>query len=116
MYTNLAQTLWLSQTLKPAGYKLVDLPYDLFCPSVQEKLMQDGSSRYQCKLNSYKKVYTTLALAQKHFMLSGHDQLHVLQDVDVDDEDSGPDEECDEAVIIPTGQISSFMSAQFEEC
>ena len=44
-------------------------------------------------------------------MLSGHDQLHVFQDVD--DEDSGSDDECDEAVIIPPGQIGSFMNSQF---
>ena len=41
IYTSLLQTMALSH-LKPSGYEQVDLPYDLFCPSVQKKLAEKG--------------------------------------------------------------------------
>ena len=37
-YTNISETLVFSSTLKPRGYELVDLPYDFYCPSVQQML------------------------------------------------------------------------------
>ena len=37
-YTNLSETIAFASTLKPKGYELVELPYDFYCPSVQQKL------------------------------------------------------------------------------
>ena len=117
VYTNLAQTLMLSQ-LKPSGYELIKLPYDYYCPSVQDKLKQSGGERYQCVLSRCRKRFTTLELANKHSMLSGHTDLH-LQDQHHDSitiRDVPKDEdEIDKALIIPPGKIPAFLRSQFED-
>ena len=69
-YTNLAETLAFGGSLKPKGYELIELPYDFYCPSVQQKLSEHGGHRYQC--GTCNKLFTTLALADKHIKLLGH--------------------------------------------
>ena len=122
VYTNLSQTLWLSQTLKPEGYEFVNLPYDYYCPSVQAKLKKNGGERYQCKLSTCRKICTTLALAQKHIMLSGHSQMIMDQNQppadneDLDNEENTASEvepDNDRAIIIPTGEICTFLRSEF---
>ena len=53
----------------------VDLPYDLFCSSVQKKLAEKGGSRYQCVFAKCKKIFTTLELAKLHLKITGHKKL-----------------------------------------
>ena len=69
-YTNLSETLALSATLKPKGYELLEIPYDFYCPSVQQKIQAAGGNRYQC--GTCFRLFTTLALASKHIKLVGH--------------------------------------------
>ena len=43
----------------------VDLPYDFYCPSVNQKLQEGGEYvRYSC--TSCKDIFTTLDLARRH--------------------------------------------------
>ena len=99
-YSSLAETLVFASVLKPKGYELIQLPYDFYCPSVQQKLSAEGGHRYQC--GTCKKIFTTLVLADKHIKLHGHeislscpvdeaveDQEAVLE-LDLDNEDGAP--------------------------
>ena len=122
VYTNLSQTLWLSETLKPEGYEFVNLPYDYFCPSVQAKLEKNGGERYECKLSTCRNIFTTLALAKKHVMLSGHSQVIIDQQPDTSDTTVSDNEELevvevdndtDRAIIIPNGEICTFLRSEF---
>ena len=74
IYTSFLQTMALSH-LKPNGCEQVDLPYDLFCSSVQKKLAEKGGSRYQCVFAKCKKIFTTLELAKLHLKITGHKKL-----------------------------------------
>ena len=69
-YTSLSETIAFASSLKPKGYELIEIPYDFYCPSVQQRLKSDNGHRYQC--GTCFKLFTTLALADKHIKLSGH--------------------------------------------
>ena len=67
MYASLAQTLNLGN-LKPEGYELISLPYDFHCPSVKGA----GGSNYTYAKIRDVNFFTTLDLAKKHAISSGH--------------------------------------------
>ena len=106
IYTSLTQTMAFSH-LKPKGYELFHLPYDMYCPSVQSKLKD---SRYQCQLSTCLRVFTTLELAKRHSMLSGHSDLTMTTD---DKELIHAIEENDQAPIVSAGE---FMKLPFHPC
>ena len=94
------------------------MPYDHFCPSVQEKLKKLGGDRYRCKLNSCKKTFTTLALSTKHLQLTGQAEIsarNMIVQPDSDDEEVSGDQDADEegALIIPKDGIGRFISSPF---
>ena len=105
--------------LKPPGYALVEVPYDLYCPSVQEKLKGPTGTKYQCQLPECKKIFTTLDLAKRHAMLTQHGKL-AMEIVDHDNETHAADQPIDEdlevldydhaPVVIP----AKFIRSQFE--
>ena len=94
IYTDLSQTMAFDH-LKPPGYALVELPYDLYCPSVQEKLKGPTGTKYQCQLPECKKIFTTLDLAKRHAMLTQHGKL-AMEIVDHDNETHAADQPIDE--------------------
>ena len=69
----------------------------MFCPSVQSKLKD---SRYQCQLSTCLRFFTTLDLAKRHSMLTGH------SDLTMDDEEPiQAIEENDQAPIVLVGEF-----------
>ena len=95
IYTSLTQTMAFSH-LKPKGYELVHLPYDMYCPSVQSKLKDS-----RCQLST---CFTTLDLAKRHSMLSGHSDLTMTMTMD-DEEPIHAIEENDQAPIVSAGEF-----------
>ena len=63
IYTSIMETMALAH-LKPKGYDNVELPYDLFCPSVQKRITNSGGERYQCVYSGCKKIFTTLCISR----------------------------------------------------
>ena len=100
IYTSLTQTMAFSH-LKPKGYELVHLPYDMYCPSVHSKLKD---SRYQCQLSTCLRVFTTMYFAKQHSMLSGHSDLTITMTMD-DEEPIHAIEENDQAPIVSAGEF-----------
>ena len=106
IYTSLMQTMALSH-MKPEGYEDVDLPYDLFCPSVQQKLRKTGGSRYQCELVKCRQISTSLELAKKHLRITGHNKMTlkaVIEDEAASQEDG-----------VAVADIPTFMKQPFKE-
>ena len=58
VYASLANFELGAFDLKPEGYELVSLPYDLYCPLVQDKVKGAGISRYICKALRCKKNFS----------------------------------------------------------
>ena len=100
----LTQTMAFSH-LKPKGYELVHLPYDMNCPSVQSKLKDS-----RCQLSTCLRVFTTLDLAKRHSMLSGHSDLTMTMD---DEEPIHAIEENDQAPIVSAGEFLKLPSLNF---
>ena len=115
MYASLAHTMALSH-LKPDGYELISSLYEFYCPSVQSKVKQTDGHRYQCQDPSCKKLFTTLELAMRHIMLSGHSQVQVQTPED-DDQGFEPVSDCEPesegAAVIP--DIRAFLGSQYYE-
>ena len=74
-------------------------------------------------VNAY--FFTTLDLAKKHVMLTGHTEVHLesertetessAEEVDNTNSDTDFDDLEDRAIIIPEGGLSNFMKSQFDE-
>ena len=111
IYTGLMQTMALLH-MKPEGYEDVDLPYDLFCPSVQKKLAEKGGSRYQCDSMKCRQIFTSLELAKMHLRLTGHKRM-AMKTV-TDDESASHDDEASKDVA-PIVDIATFMKQPFTE-
>ena len=106
IYTSLMQTMALSH-MKPEGYEDVDLPYDLFCPSVQKTLRETGGSRYQCEFVKCRQIFTSLELAKKHLRITGHNKMTlkaVIEDEAASQEDG-----------VAVADIPTFMKQPFTE-
>ena len=74
VYTSIMETMVLSH-LRLKGYEEIELPYNLYCPSVQRKIADSGGDWYQCIISGCKKLFTTLELAKNHLKVSGHRKL-----------------------------------------
>ena len=81
VYTSIMETSALSH-LRSKGYEEIELPYDLYCPSIQKKIAELGGDRYQCVFSGCKKLLTTLDLAKKHLKVSGHRKLARKEPID----------------------------------
>ena len=87
-------------------YELVQLPYDMYCPSVQKKIKD---SRYQCQLPTCLKIFTTLDLAKRHYMLSGHTELSIaIQSEEA--QTSNEDSDFDQAPVV---SATEFLKLSF---
>ena len=106
IYTNLLQSMAFSH-LKPTVYEQVELPCDLFCPSVQKKIKEKGGSRYHCSFVTCRKIFTTLELVKLHLKLTGHKKLAMKAIQEDDNTKSESDTEQIEDALF--NNIESFL-------
>ena len=81
VYTSIMETMALFH-LRPKGYEEIELPYNLYCPSVQKKIAESGGDRYQCVLSGCKKLFTTLKLVKNYLKVPGHRKLARKEPID----------------------------------
>ena len=114
VYTSIMETMVLSH-LRPKGYEEIELPYDLYCPSVQKKIAESGGGRYQCVFSGCKKLFTTLELAKNHLKVSGLRKLARKEPIDDCMDVDIVDEEIEICSAAPLMDINDFMQKQFVE-
>ena len=112
IYTSLMQTMALSH-MKPEGYEDVDLPYDLFCPSVQQKLTETGGNRYQCEFVICRQIFTSIELAKKYLRTTCHHKM-TLKAV-IEDEAASQEDGVALSDVAPVVDIPTFTKQPFTE-
>ena len=75
---------------------------------MQAKLEKNGGERYECKLSTCRNIFTTLALAKKHVMLSGHSQVIIDQQPDTSDTTVSDNEEL-EVVEVDNDRMVKYV-------
>ena len=109
IYTNHLQTMAFLH-LKPTSYEQVELPYDLFFPSVRKKLKGKRGSRYQCNFAKCRKIFN---LAKLHLKLTGDKKL-AMKAIQEDD-NTEPESDAEPTEDDPFINIESFLKKQFEK-
>ena len=105
---------WCSH-LRPKGYEEIELPYDLYCPSVQKKVAESGGDWHQYAFSGCKKLFTTLKLAKNHLKVSGLRKLAQKEPIDDCMDVDILDEEIEICSAAPLVVINDFMQEPFVE-
>ena len=114
VYTSIMETMVLSH-LRLKGYKEIELPYNLYCPSVQKKIVELGGDRHQCIFCGCKKLFTILELGKNHLKVLGHRKLAWKEPIDDCMDVDIVDEEIEICSAAPLVAINDFMKKAFDE-